>query len=528
MGILGRLVGRNDDGDEQPGPQEGPAPGPSARDIEHSLIWIGGTLYEVTRSPNARWTLGWSDATPDGHRMGARGGGKGAWILLEEGQERARGRLERPNDGAVANDGRFVLPDWLFTDQLAGQFYAFAPDGTVLISERLGANAGTAAISPDGRTALVETLANPGDRTWSNLLLCYDLDARTRRWAINPPAGIVRIDFEDPQQAVLYLRSDRIRPLSLVDGSLGAAAEEPGTDNIWTAYAELEDEVRAGIETADAEQLAAWLSRTDALEPRFADYPNQQAKVLRMRGEVCEQSGRTTDAVVAYMAGLALDPGLGVKRRLKALRAEPPSTPRREPAGPAVVDDRPYASTSCPSCGIELDPLPKAKTKCRACGSPMSVRGGPDGQRYILREDQLEAHQALWQEAYQAEEREKALAFERQREADRAAGLIAGMYEVDVVGESQYQDALRRHAGRTRGTHAGEARASWVVQGAGDHPRWLSWSALVRDLHRRNPRPLRVRRPLDRAWLLGEHGDRAGRSAVLCRRRFAYGAPGRT
>lgn len=28
---------------------------------------------------------------------------------------RSRGRLERPNDGMVADTGRFVLVDWLFT-----------------------------------------------------------------------------------------------------------------------------------------------------------------------------------------------------------------------------------------------------------------------------------------------------------------------------------------------------------------------------------------------------------------------------
>jgi hypothetical protein len=447
MGILGRLFGRTSENGGQSAPEDSPATAGSTPDVTERIVSIGDTLYEVARSPNGRWVLGWSDATPDGHRMGARGGGRGAWILLEEGQERSRGRLERPNDGAVANDGRFVLPDWLFTDQLAGHFYAMAPDGAVLISERLGANVGAAAISPDGRTALVETLANPGDRTWSNLVICYDLDTRSRRWVINPPAGIVRVDFEDANQAVLHLRNDRTRAVSLIDGSLGAGTEERRTDNIWTAYAELEDEVREGLETADPEQLAAWLTRTSVLEPRFADYPNQRAKVLRIRGEVCEKLGSTTDAVAAYMAGLDLDPGLGVKRRLKALGAEAPAAPRRGPAAPGPVDDRPYASTECPSCGVPLSPLPRAKSKCKSCGNQMWVRGAPDGRRHILREDQLEAHQALWQEAYEAQEREEELAFERQRDGDRAAGLIVGLYDVDVVGESHYQDTLRRHAG---------------------------------------------------------------------------------
>ena len=443
MGILDKLLGR------KPAPAAAPRPAVEAMRAvgDDSFIWLGDVLFEAARSPNRRWTLGWSDATPDGHRSGSRGGGMGAWVLLEGADERARGRLERPNDGAVANNGRFVLADWLFADKLAGHFYGIGSDGSVIVSEATGANIGTTAISDDGRLAFVETLSNPGNKAWSNLLICYDLDLGTRLWAINPPAGVARIEFEGGDEATLHLRNDRVRTVSLRDGSLGAATIEPGTDNIWTAYQELEDEVRLGLDGADAPSVAAWLSRADALAPRFGDYPNQRAKVLRIRGELCEKADRPADAVAAYSAGLALDPTLGVKRRLKALGVETASTPKAPPAAPARADDRPYATTTCPSCGLELSPPPKAKAKCKGCGHLMWVRGGPDGRRHILREDQLEAHEALWQDAREAQEREAQLAHERQRQADRDAGLIAGLYDVEVVGESHYQDALRRNAG---------------------------------------------------------------------------------
>jgi len=60
------------------------------------------------------------------------------------------------------------------------------------------------------------------------------------------------------------------------------------------------------------------------------------------------------------------------------------------------VGNQPYDRTDCPYCGAVQDPLPKAKRKCPSCGLPVYVRTGPDGQRHLLREADLDAHQATW------------------------------------------------------------------------------------------------------------------------------------
>lgn len=73
--------------------------------------------------------------------------------------------------------------------------------------------------------------------------------------------------------------------------------------------------------------------------------------------------------------------------------------PRWPPQFTAFGDDgRPYSRTDCPSCGVALDPLPKAKRKCPSCGQATYVRSGPDGVRYLLAENELEAHDARWEE----------------------------------------------------------------------------------------------------------------------------------
>lgn len=61
--------------------------------------------------------------------------------------------------------------------------------------------------------------------------------------------------------------------------------------------------------------------------------------------------------------------------------------------------DRPYASTACPYCKVEMSPLPKAKSKCRRCGEAVYVRSGPDGFRYLLQEVDLPVIEAAWAES---------------------------------------------------------------------------------------------------------------------------------
>jgi predicted RNA-binding Zn-ribbon protein involved in translation (DUF1610 family) len=60
------------------------------------------------------------------------------------------------------------------------------------------------------------------------------------------------------------------------------------------------------------------------------------------------------------------------------------------------VGEAPYDRDTCPSCEARLDPLPKAKKNCPTCGQPIYVRSGPSGMRYLLRESDLNAHEARW------------------------------------------------------------------------------------------------------------------------------------
>lgn len=145
----------------------------------------GMEFAECVRSPSSEFTIAWRDS--DGlDTGGARSRGKGVFWLFQGSQEVFKGKMERPNDGAVADDGTFILCDWLFTDALASIFYAFNRSGQVLIRKRFKAKLNNAAVSPDGAYAICHTAHNPSSRH-GNLLTLFDLRAKAEVWHLHPP-----------------------------------------------------------------------------------------------------------------------------------------------------------------------------------------------------------------------------------------------------------------------------------------------------------------------------------------------------
>jgi hypothetical protein len=133
------------------------------------LDFIG--LYEP--SPNGRFRVAWRDG--DGNHSGARERGQGAYVLIDVDRVVAHGRMQRPNDGKVADNGNFILNDWRFTAELAGTFWAFRPDGSVILSKQFDANLFNNGLADDGALAACHT-CNSSSETDSAILTLFDLD----------------------------------------------------------------------------------------------------------------------------------------------------------------------------------------------------------------------------------------------------------------------------------------------------------------------------------------------------------------
>lgn len=139
-GLLDRLFGP---------PKAEVAPEPMAsperlrvHEFSERLITIDAIDFvgQFARSPNGQFRLIWSDRNPEGTIGGYRTEGHGCWALLEHDRLICEGRLERPQDGKVANDGTFVLNDWMLGEGLKGRFVAFRRDGTAILARDIAAN----------------------------------------------------------------------------------------------------------------------------------------------------------------------------------------------------------------------------------------------------------------------------------------------------------------------------------------------------------------------------------------------------
>jgi hypothetical protein len=382
-----------------------------------------------------------------------------------------RGRMERPNDGHIADTGRFALTDWHFGSQRASTFTVTEPDGSIRLQRHYPVNAGSSCLSPDGRVAALALLSNPAEPDLSNQLIMFDVDRDAELWRVRLPIAwrTMRIDPDraalvlmQPDQAELSLRvsdgfvaSEELRAVRLSSSPFGV---------VDVVTEELRDQTTPGPETLDQWDREL-LQATEGL----VDRPRWLAKVARLRGEIAEHRGDQQAALTLYQQALELEPASGVRRRIEALSGVKP--PPRPPSSATSEDDRPYASRACPSCSLELDPLPRAKKKCPKCGEAIYVRGGPDGQRHLLRGDQLTDHDAWWEkariEAEAAHEKQR----REQEAADRASGMLVGEYSPAVVGESHRQETIKRIAEELSDDQSRGAIAELVPQPDNPHDR---------------------------------------------------------
>lgn len=267
---------------------------------------------ERTTSPDGRYTLVWQDRYwMDGVPVGGR------YLLIDGDTVAVEGKMERPQDGKVADNGTFILNDWGDSQQLSETFHAFRCDGSPIVSRSYSANLLNNGLSRDGRLAVCQTCNAPGSPD-SSILTVFDLaaGAEVARWTAE--SGWAR-GYEFPQggERVRMLRGDRPslvysltgefldRCLWLRDevsrGTLHVIRRALGEGEAATGLT-VED-LRAGVRRALAEG-----------DERF------EAEAWRLLGEIEESAGHAGAALDAYDKALAVNPKVGVAKRAAALR----------------------------------------------------------------------------------------------------------------------------------------------------------------------------------------------------------------
>lgn len=291
--------------------------------FSHGLVRIPALDFfgPHAASPNGKFHLIWLDRNPEGTTGGHRYEGHGVWTLLSDlGQALASGRLERPHDGKVADNGSFILSDWMFGDGLNGRLCAFRVDGQRLLEREFSANLGSNGISYDGSIAICQTANAPGSPD-SNRHFLFDLEAGQEVASWVQETGWTQSYEVDPaRQSVVLVGQDNERVEYGFDG-------EMLDRSAWQ---------RARIATGDIDVIRALAgslateSLPDLQDTLFAGLnvaitsgdPWRQARALRIRGEMHEAAGQLEAAIEAYDRALMIDPQVGVARKLAQLQKQ--------------------------------------------------------------------------------------------------------------------------------------------------------------------------------------------------------------
>ena len=285
----------------------------------HNLVSIDALDFigHQAVSPNKRYRLIWADRTPDGSRGGNRSEGHGSWSLLLDDRIVTGGNLERPQEGCVADNGTVILHDWMLGEGLKGRFVAFAPDGTQLITQQFAANLMSNSLSPDGKFAICQTANAPGSADSCRYML-FDLTTgrEMARWAVET-GWAERYEWDCEQRRVYLCVKDgervgydftgrmvereawQLRRIGAGDLNVIQAVMVATSANDHP----LRSEIIAGLGIA-ARDGEIW----------------QQARAYRLLGELHEQACEIAQAVKAYDDALAIDPKVGVARRVEQLR----------------------------------------------------------------------------------------------------------------------------------------------------------------------------------------------------------------
>lgn len=302
--------------------------------FSHGLVRIQALDFfgPHTTSPNGKFHLIWLDRNPEGTIGGHRYEGHGVWTLLRgDGAILATGRLERPQDGHVADNGTFILNDWMFGDGLNGRLCAFRADGQKLLEREFSANLGTSGISSDGRFAICQTAHAPSSPD-SNRHFLFDLEEgqEIATW-VQETGWTNSYEIDSTNRNVVLVGQDDERIGYGFDGEM---LDRDGWQRGRIAIGDI-DVIRPVAESLEhnssSDLRAAILAGLDVALATGEGW--KQARALRIRGEMHERAGELEAAIEAYDQALTIDPQVGVARKLAKLQ-QPKSPKGAKPSVP--------------------------------------------------------------------------------------------------------------------------------------------------------------------------------------------------
>lgn len=289
--------------------------------------FYGSCTYSA--SANGRYTIAWYDGHSwidekgvCGFHLGCRDSGYGRYFLLEGNQILVEGKMARPNDGKVADNGTFILNDWGFGSGGKGIFCAFNVTGQKLITKKFGANLYNNGISSDGHFATCQTCE--AESSDDSILTIFDLMQGTEICAWEPDSGWadyyefipdgIRLGYRNVgafryTMAGEFLERDIWQDAQLTKGDCEntlAMIERMIKQSDGKPSLELATKLIKG-----ADRALFMVANADA---------KKQARAMKLRGICLDAQEVLQDALDCYDKALALDSKVGVKRRAEQIR----------------------------------------------------------------------------------------------------------------------------------------------------------------------------------------------------------------
>ncbi len=278
-------------------------------------------------SPDKRWIVGCCDSDGNG-AGGFREKGYGRVLLLDYQNDHVvfeLANIARPVAASIANTGRFIVHDACFGAGLQSELIAVNPDKTEVYRRHFKAIIFSLDISKCGRYAVVQTCNAPGED--GNILSVMDLHTKTILFSVNPLTGWAsRYKFKVDADGLLLSLSCEHRGVGWFSYS------QDGTFNDTCAYLKARmDKGDYSLKILAAKELLDSSANEGnarivlgVLESAISEgadaRPDWGATAYRIRGEAFEILGDTVNALSAYEIAIKLNPKVGVKRRLTALK----------------------------------------------------------------------------------------------------------------------------------------------------------------------------------------------------------------
>ena len=302
-----------------------------APDDEGTFTFTYGDDFYVggRRSPRGRFIVG----AADGHGENGRTvPGRVTLIDAVSGHQLYKVTMKRANNAHVSDEGIVTVENWKsWGGPLAGDFVALAPTGKRLWTKRYKANIYGSGMTVDGSRVFVSTANSPHEAHGCKTFL---LDVQTGEviWT-RDGFGQVRVQGNDIVIGIdgdqdrggnrfFVLDAEGLPPpdynaaLAERERERAAEVERQNRGKPWWTL----PRVAAGLKDAEAdlEALAQLLDEMEGRDQELSD--PERAKAERYRGEIAERRGGLQEALRHWERAITLDPGVGVKRRLSALR----------------------------------------------------------------------------------------------------------------------------------------------------------------------------------------------------------------